>query len=117
MRVFLTGVTGQLGSANAKEFADEELVLRGHRDLELTSERDVLEQVQAARPDVIINCAAYNNVDGAQDDPASALDVNAFAVRTLAKAADSVGATLVHYGSDFVFNGRADTPYTEDDRP
>ena len=79
MRIFLTGVTGQLGSAIAKEFASDELILRRHSELDLTRHDDVLEQVRAARPDVIINCAASNDVDGAQDDPATALDVNAFA--------------------------------------
>jgi dTDP-4-dehydrorhamnose reductase len=66
---------------------------------------------------VIINCAAYNAVDAAEDDPVAALRVNAFAVRTLAGTAQTLGATLVHYGSDFVFDGTASSPYTEEDQP
>ena len=55
----------------------------------------------------IINCAAYNDVDGAEDHPVEALNVNAFAVRALARAAAEHGATLVHYSTDFVFDGTA----------
>ena len=63
--------------------------------------------VADARPDVIVNCAAYNNVDGAEDRPPDAFAVNAFAVRSLARAAEDAGATLVHYGTDFIFDGEA----------
>ena len=62
------------------------------------------------RPDVIVNCAAYNDVDGAEDHPVDALNVNAFAVRALARAAPAHGATLVHYSTDFVFDGTATRP-------
>jgi dTDP-4-dehydrorhamnose reductase len=66
---------------------------------------------------VIINCAAFNAVDLAEDRPSDAFAVNAFAVRTLARSAEEIGATLVHYGSDFVFDGTASEPYTEDAAP
>ena len=73
--------------------------------------------VDRLRPNVIINCAAFNDVDGAEDRPVDALSVNAFALRTLARAADAVGATLVHYSTDFVFDGTATEPYAEDAPP
>ena len=64
---------------------------------------------------VIVNCAAFNDVDGAEDRPLEALAVNAFAVRSLAlRGRSDAGATLVHYSTDFVFDGAASTPYTED---
>src|SRR5207245_1500406 len=63
------------------------------------------------------NCAAYNDVDGAEDHPIEALNANAFAVRALARAAERLGATLVHYSTDFVFDGTAVRPYSEADRP
>ncbi len=69
------------------------------------------------RPQAIINCAAYNNVDGAEDDQRTAIEVNGLAVRTLARAAADVDAILVHYSTDFVFSGSASEPYTEDDTP
>src|SRR5688572_24980558 len=74
-----------------------------------------MERVRADRPDVIVNCAAYNNVDKAEDEAGVALTVNAFAVRVLARAAKTVGAMLVHYSTDFVFDGKADCPYVEED--
>jgi dTDP-4-dehydrorhamnose reductase len=66
---------------------------------------------------VIVNCVAYNDVDGAQDAPVRALDVNAMAVRSLARAAERADAIFVHYSTDFVFDGETDRPYTEDDEP
>jgi dTDP-4-dehydrorhamnose reductase len=69
--------------------------------------------VAAASPDVIINCAAFNHVDEAERRQPEALAVNAFAVRSLARAAESAGATFVHYGTDFVFDGNTTEPYDE----
>ncbi|HEV3484654.1 MAG TPA: NAD(P)-dependent oxidoreductase, partial [Vicinamibacterales bacterium] len=71
----------------------------------------------AHSPDVIVNCAAYTDVDGAEDDPATALERNAFGVLALARAAAGRGATLIHYSTDFVFDGTASTPYSEEDAP
>jgi dTDP-4-dehydrorhamnose reductase len=73
--------------------------------------------VAAARPDLIVNCVAYNDVDGAEKDPVAALQVNALAVRNLAAAARSASAAFVHYGTDFVFDGESHRPYVEEDRP
>ena len=69
-----------------------------------------------ARPPSI-NCSAYTDVDRAEDEPVEALNVNAFAVKHLAEAARSVGAAFVHFSTDFVFDGTADRPYTEEDPP
>lgn len=118
MKVLVTGAAGQLGSAICRTFApDHEVVACVLADLDITSHARVLERVRGARPDVVINCAAYNDVDGAEDDAATALDVNAFGVLSLARAAAQAGAVFVHYGTDFVFAGDADRPYTEDDLP
>jgi dTDP-4-dehydrorhamnose reductase len=73
----------------------------------------VARAVATVRPDVIINCAAFNDVDGAESAPVAALAVNAFAPRNLARAARDADAVLVHYGTDFVFDGRASQPYDE----
>ena len=117
MRVFITGATGQLGSAIVSQFADCDLVSPRHADLDLGDDEAVRAAVERARPDVVVNCAAYNHVDAAEDHPLDALTLNAFAVRTLARAAQDVGATLVHYGSDFVFDGTASAPYDETAAP
>ena len=115
--VLVTGASGQLGTAIVRAFADCDVVAHTSATLEITDARRVRGAVDAARPDVIINCAAFNDVDGAEDRPLEALAVNAFAVRTLARAADDLGVTLVHYGTDFVFDGTASEPYDEGDAP
>ena len=86
-------------------------------DVDLTNAADVRRVVRDTQPSAIVNCSGYNNVDGAEDDPAAALNINAFVVQTLARAAQDVDAALVHYGSDFVFDGEASEPYREDSRP
>lgn len=116
MRTLVTGAGGQLGRTLARVFAAEgDVVPLARADLDLTDDAAVRAAVGDARPDVVLNCAAYNAVDRAEDDPVTALAVNAFGVRSLARAAADAGATLVHYGTDFVFDGSASEPYGEDD--
>ena len=118
MRVLVTGAGGQLGRTVARVLAAEhEVVPLTRADLDITDEARVRAAVADARPGVIVNCAAYNAVDDAEDDAVAALAVNAFGVRALARAAAATDATLVHYGTDFVFDGTASEPYREDDAP
>ena len=117
MRVLVTGASGQLGSVIVGTFSDATVVAHTHASLDIGDPAAVTRAVADAAPDVIINCAAFNDVDGAEDRPVEALTVNALAVRTLARAAETAGATFVHYGSDFVFDGTTSTPYTEEVRP
>jgi dTDP-4-dehydrorhamnose reductase len=115
MRYVVTGAAGQLGSAFRTRLAAEgaDFVALGRADLDLAETDRVAEAVAAARPDVVINCAAYNAVDAAEGDAPGAFAVNAFAVLALARAAAAAGAVLVHYSTDFVFDGMAGEPYTE----
>lgn len=117
MRVFITGAAGQLGSAIVGRFHDCELVRPTSRELDITDGIALRRAVLDAAPSLIVNCAAYNNVDGAEDRPQDAFALNSFAVRTLARAAEDTGATLVHYGSDFIFDGTASSPYDESAQP
>ncbi len=118
MRILLTGAGGLLAVAVARELAAIAAVSAlDHRTLDITDGEAVARTVADTRPDVIVNCAAYNDVDAAERDAVAALRVNAFAVASLAGAAGSAGAVLVHYSTDFVFDGSADRPYREDDRP
>ena len=118
MRALVTGAGGLLGAAVARECASRAEVHARHRDtLDVTDARAVRDTIARVRPDVVINCAAFNDVDRAEDDPVTAIRVNALAVLALAGAARDFDAALVHYSSDFVFDGETNRPYREEDRP
>jgi dTDP-4-dehydrorhamnose reductase len=116
--IMVLGAGGQLGEAMTDGLArGHEIVTRTRAELDLTSASAVREAIATTCPDIIVNCSAYTNVDGAQLAPRQALAVNSWAVRSIARAAAEIDATLVHYSTDFVFDGVATNPYTEDDAP
>jgi dTDP-4-dehydrorhamnose reductase len=116
MRILVTGAAGQLGTTIARDFTGRANVLPVTRKvLDIGDEAAVEAFIAREHPGAVINCAAYNDVDGAEDHATEAIRVNALAVRALARGAAAAGAVLVHYSSDFVFDGLADRPYTEDD--
>ena len=118
MNVLVVGAAGQLGQEMSARLAAEHTVTRWTRDeVDLRRHQQLRDRVRQLAPSVIINCAGYNNVDQAEQDQETALDVNAFVVRTLARTAADLDAVLVTYSTDFVFAGTATAPYTEDDRP
>jgi dTDP-4-dehydrorhamnose reductase len=118
MKVLVTGAAGHLGDEMVKVFSRaHEVVPFTRAALDVTNAAAVMSVVQSTRPDAVINCAAYNDVDGAEDNPVTAFQVNAFAPQALARAAASAEAALVHFSTDFVFDGETDRPYTEGDRP
>lgn len=117
-RIVVLGAAGQLGHAIVQAFSgDAEVVALTRPDLDITDDASVETRLASERPTVIINCASDNDVDGAESHPLRALEVNAFAVRTLARVAGDLGATLIHYSSDFVFDGTTTKPYVEEDQP
>jgi dTDP-4-dehydrorhamnose reductase len=117
-KILITGAGAQLAPAIAAIYAGRADVraLR-HAELDITDASAVQREVASFGPTHIINCASYNNVDGAEDDPHAAHTVTACGGRVLAHAASERNITLVHYGTDFVFDGQASRPYTEDDAP
>lgn len=118
MKVLVTGAAGHLGHETVKVFSRaHEVVPFTHATLDVTDAAAVDAAVGSSRPDAVINCAANNDVDGAEDHPTTAFHVNAFAPQVLARAAAAVGAAFVHFSTDFVFDGETDRPYTEEDRP
>ena len=118
MKILVTGSAGQLGVAVCRKLASDCAVTSKTRDeLDLTEREKVKAVVRDEHPDVILNCAAYNDVDAAEDQVERALEVNAFGVLSLAEEAASIGAKLVHYSSDFVFDGTVIRPYVEVDEP
>jgi dTDP-4-dehydrorhamnose reductase len=92
-------------------------VALARRDLDLRDGAAVAARLAAHAPAAVLNAAADQRVDAAEDDPAEAVAVNALAVATLARACRSLGAVLVHVSTDYVFDGRAGRPYHEDDPP
>ena len=113
----MTGASGQLAAFIVQAFADREVVALTRSSLDVTDPDAVARTVAETAPDLIVNCAAFNDVDGAEDRASEALAINALAVRTLARAAEAAGATLVHYSSDFVLNSDRAEPHGEDVRP
>jgi dTDP-4-dehydrorhamnose reductase len=114
MRLLITGAAGMLGldvAAAAGRRGDEVVALARHA-LDVTDRAAVRAAVAAARPDAIVNCAAWTDVDGAEADEAAATRVNGAGAGNI--AAEAAGAFVVHVSSDYVFDGRAESPYPED---
>ena len=115
-RVMVTGAAGQLGSVIVSRLSKTcDVIACTRKELDLADLAAVLEKTASCNPDVVINCAAYNDVEAAEDAAAAALTGNALAVQALARAAAASGATLIHYSTDFVFDGTTDRPYLETD--
>ena len=119
MRVVVVGARGQLGAAVVRECRNhhDEVTSLDRAELDVRDGSAVAAAMRRLRPEAIINCTGYNAVDAAEQYPVDALDVNAFAVRSLARAAREVEAAFVHYGTDFVFDGIEPTPRSETDSP
>ena len=116
MRALVAGAEGQLGRELASRLGGELVWAGGRGDLDVTDEAAVAALVERVRPDVVFNAAAYNRVDAAEGEKRElAFAVNAIAPRTLARAAASGGARLVHVSTDYVFDGTRTRPYREDD--
>lgn len=118
MKIIVTGAKGQLGTDLVRLLSGEVIAV-GHKELDITDSAAVHEFVKQHQPNYVINAAAYNKVDQAEDEPGVAYSVNALGPRNLAMACESVGATLVHVSTDYVF-GRDETrltPFTEMDAP
>lgn len=118
MRILIFGAAGQLGFELCKELRGEHEVLGITRtEVDITQLEQILEKAKTYDPDVIINVAAYTDVDGCEKDRGKAFLVNAIGARNVAIAARKVGAKLVHISTDYVFDGTKDTPYFEYDPP
>ena len=116
--VLVAGADGQLGRAIVERFRRDATVhALNRRDLDITDAAAVDGAVARLSPTLIVNCAAFNDVDGAQQQQPVAFAINGLAPGTLARAAQKAGAVFVHYSTDFVFAGREDRAWTEADPP
>ena len=115
-RVLVTGANGQLGSEMRKlgAVSPNEYIFTDVAELDITNREAVMTFVTENNINIIVNCAAYTNVDKAEDDAATAELINATAVRNLAEAVKAVDGTLFHVSTDYVFGAEGNTPRTED---
>ena len=118
MKVMITGCQGQVGVClvnQLSQLSDIELIALDSTALDIGNPERVRAQIMAAKPDVIINAAAYTGVDKAESEPELAYRVNANGPGYLAQAAEAVNALLLHISTDYVFDGSGDEPYREGD--
>jgi dTDP-4-dehydrorhamnose reductase len=117
-RVMVLGAGGQLGRAMVDQLPRDSVVhARSRSELDVANAAAVGTAVARFQPSAIINCSAFTDVDGAEDRQEDALRINGVAVGVLARAAQSADAAFVHYSTDFVFAGREDRTWREDDPP
>ena len=117
MKILLIGASGQLGTDLVKALTDHEVIAPARSSLDLCQSDRVRKILQSERPQVVINTAAFHRVDDCESQISTAFQVNGEAVRNLALAARDIKAVLVHYSTDYVFDGAAGLPYVESDLP
>jgi len=117
MKVLIIGAKGMLGQELVKVFHDHEVLAWDREDCDITKKDEVQNKIQQAAPDLVINSAAYNDVDGAERNKDLADRINGYAPGYIAEAADKAGARLVHYSTDYVFRGDRKQGYKEDAMP
>lgn len=117
MRILITGAGGQLGRALARTLRSHDLTALHHADLDITDRDAVSSAIRFAAPEVVINAAAYNDVDGAEAQTAAAWAINSRGPRILAEESSAKGIAIVHVSTDYVFDGTIGRPYREDDTP
>jgi dTDP-4-dehydrorhamnose reductase len=118
IRILLIGKNGQVGRELAVMLPHlGEVTALGRDDLHLENPGHIRDSIKAAHPDLIVNAAAYNAVERAESEEEFAHAVNAEAPRVIAEECKKIGAGLVHFSTDYVFDGAKDTPYIEEDIP
>jgi len=117
MRIVIVGSNGQVGSDLARVLRDthEDFVALSRSDLDITERLTLGDKLGQHSPDVIINCSVYHPVDECETNPDRSFAVNAIAVRDLGLAAKDLDASMVHFSSDYVFDGEQGRPYCEED--
>lgn len=116
-KVLIIGSKGMLGHDLMAVFGDLNPVGADKKELDIADGAAVEKFILDLKPDIIINAAAYTDVDGCETNQDSAMKVNGYAVGYLAKISQKIGAILVHYSTDYVFDGKKPEGYKEDDEP
>ena len=116
MKILITGSNGMLGYDLKSVLADKhDLILTTSKSLDITNKDEVLELITSEKPDIVINAAAYTDVDGCEENIEKAFSVNGDGPKNLALACSKTGSSLVHISTDYVFNGKNNTPWVESD--
>lgn len=115
MKILVTGANGQLGKEIAKQGHEHELILTDYPTLNVTDSTAVSRFMKNTKPEVVIHCAAYTNVDEAESDTDGAFSVNVLGTQNLATGCLETGARMLYVSTDYVFDGRKQAPYREFD--
>jgi len=117
LKIALIGADGQLGSDLQKVIPASELIPLTLKDVDITDAQKLEKVLLACQPDIVINTAAYHNVDACEDNLEAAFKVNVLGVKNLCRSAQKNNIILVHFSTDYVFDGEKTTPYSEADCP
>lgn len=117
MKVVVIGGNGQLGEDVAASFRSEgdEVASLTHQDVEIANRDSVLQRLESLRPHVVVNTAAFHHVEKCEADPSQSFAINAVGARYVAQASHTLGASLFHISTDYVFDGLKRSPYNEED--
>ena len=114
MKIVLFGRSGQLGWEFERSLAVlGEVIALDRKELDISDLQAVQKALRETKPDLIVNASAYTDVDRAEQEPELAMNVNALAPGVMAEVSRTLGAVLIHFSTDYVFDGRGNTPYTE----
>ena len=115
MKILSTGVNGQVGHALMRELNEHELIGLTRQDCDLTNLDQIKQVIDQHQPELIINPAAYTTVDQAEDEPELAFQINRDAPKVMAEKACESNIPLIHFSTDYVFDGEKEGAYLEDD--
>lgn len=117
MRVLVIGANGQLGTEILKTFEEKTIIPLSHKDIEIADYVQSKKTIEKHKPEILINTAAYHNVPECEKNPEMAFSTNSIGVKNLADICQDNQIKLVHISTDYVFDGKKNTPYTEEDIP
>lgn len=118
IKILVTGANGQLGRSfykKHKSFTNYNFLFKDRESLDISNSDSLVSLISFEKPDIIINCAAYTAVDRAESEPDKAYEINHLAVSDLTKICSEKSIKLIHFSTDFVFNGQSSLPYKEED--
>lgn len=115
--ILITGAKGMLGTELSTHFSAQDLVCTDSDRLDITNKREVAQLIQKIRPRWVINAAAYTNVDKAEIEREQAYAINTLGPKNLSEVCEDLGSSLIHFSTEYVFNGKSERPWTEEDLP